>query len=71
LLIRTGGDCRISNFLLWQAAYAELYFTDTLWPDFNEEAFSEALACFVSRERRFGCTGEQIKQLLAESKTTS
>ncbi|TMO53271.1 isoprenyl transferase [Pseudoalteromonas phenolica] len=71
LLIRTGGDCRISNFLLWQAAYAELYFTDTLWPDFNEEAFSEAIACFVSRERRFGCTGEQIKQLLAESKTTS
>ncbi|ALU44866.1 isoprenyl transferase [Pseudoalteromonas rubra] len=71
LLIRTGGDYRISNFLLWQAAYAELYFTETLWPDFNEEAFSEALASYVSRERRFGCTGEQIKQLLAESKTTS
>ncbi|WP_105168892.1 isoprenyl transferase [Pseudoalteromonas sp. T1lg23B] len=71
LLIRTGGDYRISNFLLWQAAYAELYFTDTLWPDFNDEAFSEAIACFVSRERRFGCTGDQIKQLLAASKTTS
>lgn len=70
LLIRTGGDCRISNFLLWQAAYAELYFTDTLWPDFDEHAFSEAIACYVSRERRFGCTGEQIKQLLTESETT-
>ncbi|RJE75579.1 di-trans,poly-cis-decaprenylcistransferase [Pseudoalteromonas citrea] len=71
LLIRTGGDCRISNFLLWQAAYAELYFTDTLWPDFNEEAFAEAIACYVSRERRFGCTGDQIKELLAVSKVTS
>lgn len=67
LLIRTGGDLRISNFLLWQAAYAELYFTDTLWPDFNEQAFADAVACYVSRERRFGCTGEQIKQLLAET----
>lgn len=66
LLIRTGGDLRISNFLLWQAAYAELYFTDTLWPDFNEQAFADAVACYVSRERRFGCTGEQIKQLLAQ-----
>ncbi|WP_404339246.1 isoprenyl transferase [Pseudoalteromonas mariniglutinosa] len=67
LMIRTGGDIRISNFLLWQAAYAELYFTDTLWPDFNEAAFAEAIACYVARERRFGCTGEQIKQLLAET----
>lgn len=67
LLIRTGGDLRISNFLLWQAAYAELYFTDTLWPDFNEQAFADAIACYVSRERRFGCTGEQIKELLAQS----
>jgi undecaprenyl diphosphate synthase len=67
LLIRTGGDVRISNFLLWQAAYAELYFTDTLWPDFNEAAFAEAIACYVARERRFGCTGEQIKQLLAQN----
>ncbi|CAH9064121.1 Ditrans,polycis-undecaprenyl-diphosphate synthase ((2E,6E)-farnesyl-diphosphate specific) [Pseudoalteromonas sp. CIP111854] len=71
LLIRTGGDYRISNFLLWQAAYAELYFTDTLWPDFNDEAFAEAIACYVSRERRFGCTGDQIKQLLAAPKITS
>jgi undecaprenyl diphosphate synthase len=67
LLIRTGGDLRISNFLLWQAAYAELYFTETLWPDFNEQAFADAIACYVSRERRFGCTGEQIKELLAQS----
>lgn len=67
LLIRTGGDVRISNFLLWQAAYAELYFTDTLWPDFDEAAFAEAIACYVARERRFGCTGEQIKQLLAQT----
>lgn len=61
LLIRTGGDYRISNFLLWQAAYAEFYFTDTLWPDFKEEAFSQALASFGDRERRFGQTGDQIK----------
>ena len=67
LLIRTGGDLRISNFLLWQAAYAELYFTETLWPDFNEQAFADAIACYVSRERRFGCTGEQIKELLAQA----
>lgn len=67
LLIRTGGDLRISNFLLWQAAYAELYFTETLWPDFNEQAFADAIACYVSRERRFGCTGEQIKELLAQT----
>ena len=68
LLIRTGGDLRISNFLLWQAAYAELYFTETLWPDFDDEAFANAIACYVSRERRFGCTGEQIKQLLSQVK---
>lgn len=68
LLIRTGGDLRISNFLLWQAAYAELYFCDTLWPDFDDEAFANAIACYVSRERRFGCTGEQIKQLLTQVK---
>jgi undecaprenyl diphosphate synthase len=67
LLIRTGGDLRISNFLLWQAAYAELYFTDTLWPDFNDQVFADAIACYVSRERRFGCTGEQIKELLAQT----
>ena len=61
LLIRTGGDYRISNFLLWQAAYAEFYFTDTLWPDFNEDAFKDAIFSFDKRERRFGLTGDQIK----------
>ncbi|WP_426357957.1 polyprenyl diphosphate synthase [Pseudocolwellia sp. HL-MZ19] len=61
LLIRTGGDYRISNFLLWQAAYAEFYFTETLWPDFNDEAFKEAIFSFDKRERRFGLTGDQIK----------
>ncbi|MBA6265381.1 MAG: undecaprenyl diphosphate synthase [Colwellia sp.] len=61
LLIRTGGDFRISNFLLWQAAYAEFYFTETLWPDFDEQAFITAMGCFDQRERRFGQTGEQIK----------
>lgn len=67
LLIRTGGDIRISNFLLWQAAYAELCFLETLWPDFDDQVFADAIACFVSRERRFGCTGEQIRQLAAGS----
>lgn len=62
LLIRTGGDFRISNFLLWQAAYAEFYFTEDLWPDFNEEPFIKALSCFNQRERRFGKTGDQIKE---------
>ena len=62
LLIRTGGDYRISNFLLWQAAYAEFYFTDVLWPDFNEEQFEQAIDVFDQRERRFGKTGEQIKE---------
>ena len=62
LLIRTGGDYRISNFLLWQAAYAEFYFTETLWPDFNEEQFETAIDVFDQRERRFGKTGEQIKE---------
>ena len=61
LLIRTGGDFRISNFLLWQAAYAELYFTDTLWPDFKEDEFEKAINCFDQRERRFGKTGEQAR----------
>ena len=54
LLIRTGGERRISNFLLWQIAYTELYFTDLLWPDFDERAFDEALAWYAGRERRFG-----------------
>lgn len=54
LIIRTGGDCRISNFLLWQAAYAELYITDTLWPDFNKDALVSAIEDYNRRDRRFG-----------------
>lgn len=68
LLIRTGGDLRISNFLLWQAAYAEFWFTETLWPDFDQQVFADAIAAFVNRERRFGCTGEQVRQLAALAK---
>ncbi|MEO7391773.1 MAG: polyprenyl diphosphate synthase [Ramlibacter sp.] len=60
LVIRTGGEQRISNFLLWQAAYAELYFTDKLWPEFDAAALDEALADYAARERRFGKTPEQI-----------
>ena len=59
-LIRTGGEKRISNFLLWKLAYAELYFTDVLWPDFKKENFYEALSDYQKRERRFGKTSEQI-----------
>jgi undecaprenyl diphosphate synthase len=62
LLIRTSGEHRISNFLLWQIAYAELYFTDVLWPDFTEEHLYEAIISYQKRERRFGKTSEQIKQ---------
>jgi undecaprenyl diphosphate synthase len=62
LFIRTGGEQRISNFLLWQLAYSELYFTDTLWPDFKQEEFDLALKSFVSRQRRFGRTGDQVEQ---------
>ena len=61
LMIRTSGEFRISNFLLYQLAYAELYFTDTLWPDFRKENLYEAIVNFQQRERRFGKTGEQIK----------
>ena len=60
LLIRTGGDYRLSNFLLWQAAYAEFYFTETLWPDFSVDEFNKALIVFAQRERRFGRTSEQV-----------
>jgi len=60
LLIRTGGEHRISNFLLWQCGYAELYFTKTLWPDFDEEAFQLAVEDYSERQRRFGLTGEQV-----------
>lgn len=62
LLIRTGGDFRLSNFLLWQAAYAELYFTETLWPDFSVGEFNSALNVYAQRERRFGRTSEQVQQ---------
>lgn len=61
LLIRTGGELRISNFLLWQAAYSELYFSDKLWPDFDGAALDEAIAFFGGRERRFGQTSAQLK----------
>jgi undecaprenyl diphosphate synthase len=65
LLIRTSGEFRLSNFLLWQSAYTELYFTDTLWPDFREEEFLKALYEYQQRDRRFGLTQEQIKQTAA------
>jgi undecaprenyl diphosphate synthase len=62
LFIRTGGEKRVSNFCLWHLAYTELYFTETLWPDFEEAAFGEALASYRARERRFGRTSEQLPQ---------
>lgn len=61
LFIRTGGERRVSNFMLWQLAYTELYFTDTLWPDFNESELADALKWFASRERRFGKTSDQLQ----------
>lgn len=61
LLIRTGGDMRLSNFMLWQAAYSEIYVTDTFWPDFSKEDFIQAIVSFQSRERRFGLTSEQLQ----------
>jgi undecaprenyl diphosphate synthase len=60
LIIRTGGEQRLSNFLLWQAAYAELYFSDKLWPEFDEAALDEAFAAYTQRERRFGKTSAQV-----------
>ena len=62
LFIRTGGEQRISNFMLWHLAYTELYFTETLWPDFDEQQLINAIASFRKRQRRFGCTGEQVEQ---------
>lgn len=62
LLIRTGGELRISNYLLWQCAYTELYFCDTFWPDFDEEEFCKAIVNYQSRERRFGKTSEQVAE---------
>ncbi len=60
-MIRTSGEHRISNFLLWQIAYSEFYFTDTLWPDFDENEFNKAIENYKKRERRFGKTSEQLK----------
>ena len=60
--IRTGGEKRISNFILWQLAYCEFYFTDALWPDFDKTLFQEAIDSFFSRQRRFGRTGDQLKE---------
>lgn len=67
LFIRTGGEQRISNFLLWQLAYSELYFTPTLWPDFNKKALYEAINSYQQRERRFGRTSEQLQRLPSAS----
>ncbi len=66
LFIRTGGEQRISNFLLWQLAYTELFFTDTLWPDFDANALDQAIAWYRQRERRFGRTSEQLQQHSAD-----
>ena len=63
LFIRTGGEQRVSNFLLWQLAYTELYFTDVLWPDFDGEALDQALESYAGRQRRFGLTGKQVEAL--------
>ncbi len=68
LFIRTGGEQRISNFLLWQLAYTELYFTETLWPDFDAAALDQAIASYASRERRFGRTSEQVAASLPGGK---
>jgi undecaprenyl diphosphate synthase len=65
LFIRTGGEMRISNFLLWQSAYSEMYFSNTLWPDFGPEALDDAFNAYRARERRFGLTGEQIRRPVA------
>jgi undecaprenyl diphosphate synthase len=63
LLIRTSGEVRLSNFLLWESAYAELYFTDTYWPEFGRDEFIRALESYRGRERRFGLTGDQLRRL--------
>jgi undecaprenyl diphosphate synthase len=62
LFIRTGGEQRVSNFLLWHLAYTEFYFTETLWPDFDVRSLEEAIGAFASRQRRFGLTGEQVER---------
>jgi len=68
LFIRTGGEQRISNFLLWQLAYTELYFTETLWPDFDAVALERAIDSYRSRERRFGRTSEQVAAASANNR---
>ena len=68
LLIRTGGELRISNYLLWQCAYSEFYFCDTYWPDFNEEALHKAIADYQSRQRRFGKTEKQVEEEVKSQK---
>ncbi|MCM1254769.1 MAG: isoprenyl transferase [Duncaniella sp.] len=68
LLIRTGGDHRVSNFLLWQIAYSEIYVTDIFWPDFSKDNFLEAIANFQHRERRYGLTSDQIKNMSIDNK---
>ena len=68
LFVRTGGEQRINNFLLWQLAYSELYFTETLWPDFDAQALDQAIASYRGRERRFGRTSEQVAASLATAK---
>ena len=68
LLIRTGGEQRISNFLIWQMAYTELYFTDVFWPDFKDEHFEKALASYKQRIRRFGQTDDQVAQALSNAR---
>jgi undecaprenyl diphosphate synthase len=67
LFIRTGGEQRISNFLLWQLAYSEFHFTETLWPDFDDAALDAAIVSYRRRERRFGRTSEQLGQAVAVS----
>jgi undecaprenyl diphosphate synthase len=71
LFIRTGGEQRVSNFLLWQLAYTELYFTETLWPDFNAAALDAAIASYARRERRFGRTSEQLEEAQSSSPAAS
>ena len=61
LLIRTGGECRVSNYLLWQIAYSELYFCDTYWPDFSEDDLKKAIESYQGRQRRFGKTEAQVE----------
>ena len=69
LFIRTSGEIRISNFMLWQLAYSELYFTPTLWLDFNETELDKALAYFANRERRYGNSSEQMNDIAAAVQT--